>query len=81
MSVGYVVPGAAYDMNAWRARNSEVRTSEEFFALPMIMSNPNYSKTTKIVISTIVIAVTISLCVAMIKLYSYLLQTIQSLGL
>ena len=51
------------------------------FALPMIMSNPNYSKTTKIVISTIVIAVTILLCVAMIKLYSYVFQTIQSLGL
>jgi len=49
------------------------------FALPMIMSNPNYSKTKKTVISMIVIALTIVLCIIVIKLYVYVLETAQSL--
>ena len=49
------------------------------FALPMIISNPNYSKTKKTVISTIVIALTIVLCVILLKLYLYALETIRSL--
>lgn len=51
------------------------------FALPMIISNPHYSKTTKVIISTIVIAVTVLLCIALIKIYSYLFEAIGSLGL
>ncbi len=52
------------------------------FALPMIISNPRYSKTTKTVISTIVIALTIVLCILIVKLcyfighsYTDMLQT------
>ena len=50
-------------------------------ALPMIVSNPHYSKTKKAVISTIVIALTILLCMILIKLYAYTFETIQALGL
>ncbi len=50
-------------------------------ALPLIASNPNYSKTTKTIISTIVIALTIVLCIAIVKLCTYTFQTIGELGL
>ncbi len=50
-------------------------------ALPLIASNPNYSKTTKTIISTFVIALTIVLCILIVKMYTYIFQTIGELGL
>lgn len=52
------------------------------FALPMIISNPNYSKTKKTVISTIVIALTIILtillCVIFMRLYAAVSELLRS---
>ena len=50
-------------------------------ALPLIGSNPNYSKTTKTVISLIVIALTGLLCYVIIKLYIYIIDSITGMGM
>jgi uncharacterized membrane protein len=51
------------------------------FALPLVLKNPKYKMTTKVIITIVVIAVTIWLCYLMGNLYRQLIKEISTLGL
>ncbi|MBL7215065.1 MAG: zinc ribbon domain-containing protein [Phycisphaerae bacterium] len=49
--------------------------------LPLVWKNPRYTLTVKVVASIIMIVLTILLCYAMVQMYAYLMNQIQSLGM
>ncbi len=50
-------------------------------ALPMVWTNPRYSLTVKAVVTVGMVVLTIGLCYAMVGMYSYLMNQVQSLGI
>ena len=50
-------------------------------ALPMVWTSRRYSLTVKIIITVVVLGVTISLCCAMMGMYRYIINQVQSLGI
>jgi len=50
-------------------------------ALPLVLLNPQYSIATKVLVTVLVIALTVGLCVASIGLYANLLKQFESIGM
>ena len=50
-------------------------------ALPLVWKNPRYSLLVKTIITAAMIVLTILLCYAMVGMYQYLMNQIQSLGM
>lgn len=50
-------------------------------AVPLVWVNPRFSMVTKAIITTVVLAVTVALCYAMMGMYGYLMNQIESLGI
>jgi uncharacterized membrane protein YvbJ len=51
------------------------------FALPLIWFNPNYSMTSKVIWTVVIIGFTLLLCVGSVGLYANFLKQIQEVGL
>ena len=68
----------------WYYRTSTVVISVLCFgplALPLILYNPQYSLTSKIIWTIIIIAGTVALCVASVEMYAQFLKSIEQMGL
>lgn len=50
-------------------------------ALPLVWVNPRYSRAVKGILTVVVVVVTLLLCYAMVGMYRYFLNQIQSLGI
>ena len=50
-------------------------------ALPMLWTNPRYSLVVKVVVTVVIIVLTILLCLAVVWMYRYVINQVQSLGM